>query len=333
MLLFAIIGCMEYGLIDKGYDENLAGDYETPSEPKTFGDEFSEEETVIDEEEVEEPVIEEEVIEEEIVEDPYVVANIDGSAEFLYASDFGWTSISEAHGWYDDFILLPTVEVEETRFVCGLNGDNVIECECVGNGNCSAFDGKTAGFIDASVSYKQVSNGRKLLCGLGFDGTVDCWDGLNREFPMEGEYDMISANNHEVCGIRSSDKSVACFDDDPQLGYWMNYESTRVFDTIKGQGIFCGSGADFIECWENDVQKVLIEGITGLVQFDNNDEVMCYEDANGIQCVQIRHTFSDCLTEGIPTGTGELKVFQRSELSVALVNENTETVWGDIVCE
>ena len=333
MLLFAIIGCMEYGLIDKGYDENLAGDYETPSEPKTFGDELSEE-TVIDEDtgSFEEPVTEE-VIEEEIVEDPYVVANIDGSAEFLYASDFGWTSISEAHGWYDDFILLPTSEVEETRFVCGLNGDNVIECECVGNGNCSAFDGKTAGFIDDSVSYKQVSNGRLLLCGLGFDGSVDCWDGLNREFVVEGEYDMISANNHEVCGIRSSDKSVACFDDDFQLGYWMNYESNRVFDTIKGQGVFCGSGADFIECWENDVQKVLIEGITGLVQFDNNDEVMCYEDANGISCVQIRNTFSDCLTEGIPTGTGELKVFQRSELSVALVNENTETVWGDIVCE
>jgi hypothetical protein len=102
---------------------------------------------------------------------------------------------------------------------------------------------------------------------------------------------------------------------------------------VKGQGVFCGSGVDFIECWENETQKVLIEGIDGLVQFDNNDEVMCYEDSEGIQCVQIRNTFSDCLTDGIPTGSGELKVFQRSELSVALVNENTETVWGDIVCE
>lgn len=331
MLLFAIIGCMEYGLIDKGLGDNVGG-YETPSEPKVFGDELSEEETVVEDTgSFEEDIVEE--IEEEIVEDPYVVANIDGSAEFLYASQFGWSSISEAHGWYDDFIMLPTVEVENTRFVCGLNVEDTIECECIGNGNCSAFDGKTAGFIDEGVSYKQVSNGRDLLCGLNFDGTVDCWDGLNRSFVVEGEYDMISANNHEVCGIRSSDKSVACFDDDFQLGYWMNYESNRVFDTVKGQGVFCGSGADFIECWENENQKVLIEGIDGLVQFDNNDEVMCYEDASGISCVQIRHDFSDCLTEGIPTGSGELKVFQRSELSVALVNENTETVWGEIVCE
>ena len=66
MLLFAIIGCMEYGLIDKGLGENLGGDYETPSEPKVFGDELSEEETVIDEEEVEEPIIEEEEILENI---------------------------------------------------------------------------------------------------------------------------------------------------------------------------------------------------------------------------------------------------------------------------
>ena len=59
MLLFAIIGCMEYGLIDKGMGENLAGDYETPSEPKTFG-EVEEEETVIDEGDTgfEEPVTE-----------------------------------------------------------------------------------------------------------------------------------------------------------------------------------------------------------------------------------------------------------------------------------
>jgi len=213
-----------------------------------------------------------------------------------------------------------------------LNEYDTIECECIGEGDCSLYDGKTAEFIDDS-QYKQVSNGRKLLCGLGFDGSVDCWDDLGRSFSMEGSYDSISANNHEVCGIRSSDKSVACFDEDPFVGYWMNYESNRVFDTVKGQGVFCGSGVDFIECWENDVQKVLIEGITGLVQFDNNDEVMCYEDASGISCVQIRNTFSSCLTEGIPTGSGELKVFQRSELSVALVNENTETVWGDIVCE
>lgn len=327
MLLFAIIGCMEYGLIDKGLGENLAGDYDVLTESETFVDVSEEEETVV-EDSSEEPVIEEEVV----VEDPYVVANIDGSAEFLYASDFGWSSISEAHGWYADFIQLPTVEVEETRFVCGLNGESKIECECVGEGDCSAFDGKTANHID-ETEYSQVSNGRKLLCGLGFDGSVDCWDDLNRSFVVEGEYDMISANNHEVCGIRSSDKSVACFDDDFQLGYWMNYESNRVFDTVKGQGVFCGSGADFIECWENENQKVLIEGINGLVQFDNNDEVMCYEDSEGIQCVQIRNTFSDCLTEGIPTGSGELKVFQRGELSVALVNENTETVWGDIVCE
>ena len=55
---------MEYGLIDKGMGENLAGDYETPSEPKTFG-EVEEEETVIDEGDTgfEEPVTEE-VIEE-----------------------------------------------------------------------------------------------------------------------------------------------------------------------------------------------------------------------------------------------------------------------------
>lgn len=326
MLLFAFIGCMEYGLIDKGLGENEGG-YDVPSEPKTFGE--VEEDISEDTGSFEEDVVEEEVV----LEDPYVVANIGGSSEFIYASEFGWSSISEAHGWYDDFIMLPTSEVEETRFVCGLNGENTIECECVGDGACHVYDGKTASFIDEGVSYKQVSNGRDLLCGLGFDGSVDCWDGLNREFVVEGSYDMISANNHEVCGIRSSDKSVACFDNDPFVGYWMNYESTRQFDVVKGQGVFCGSGSDFIECWENDNQKVLIEGIDGLVQFDNNDEVMCYEDSEGIQCVQIRNTFSSCLTEGVPTGTGALKVFQRSELSVALVNENTETVWGDIVCE
>ena len=112
----------------------------------------------------------------------------------------------------------------------------------------------------------------------------------------------------------------------------MNYESNRVFDTIKGQGSSVVLVLISLSVGRT-IQKVLIEGINGLVQFDNNDEVMCYEDADGIQCVQIRHTFSDCLTEGIPSGSGELKVFQRSELSVALVNENTETVWGDIVCE
>lgn len=330
MLLFAIIGCIEYGLMDKSYGENEGG-YDVPSESKTFGDDLSEDTGSFEDTGFEEDVVEEAEV---VLEDPYVVANIGGSSEFIYASEFGWSSISEAHGWYDDFIMLPTAVVEETRFVCGLNGDSKIECECVGEGDCWDYDG-SVGLVIPDKEYKQVSSGRRLLCGLGFDGSVDCWSssGMEHPFPMEGSYDMISANNHEVCGIRSSDKSVACFDNDFQLGYWMNYESTRVFDTVKGQGVFCGSGADFIECWENDVQKVLIEGINGLVQFDNNDEVMCYEDADGISCVQIRNTFSDCLTEGVPTGSGTLKVFQRSELSVALVNENTETVWGDIVCE
>ena len=69
----------------------------------------------------------------------------------------------------------------------------------------------------------------------GFDGSVDCWDDLNREFPMEVvRYDF--SERHEVCGIRSSDKSVACFDDDFQLGYWMNYESNRVFVSSKVKG-------------------------------------------------------------------------------------------------
>ena len=170
-----LVACSDYQI--KSLDnDNIGGEYAVPEEAKTFGS--SEEDETIEEtieEPIEEPIEEEPPEEEEPVVDAYTVALLsDGSVEFLYAKDFGWSSISEAHGWYDDLWEVGFDLLWDTRFVCGLNSDNIIECECVGEGDCLANDGMVANHI-TDKPYAQVSSGRRLLCGLDFDGQVDCW--------------------------------------------------------------------------------------------------------------------------------------------------------------
>lgn len=334
--LLLTFACSDYNFTENKPYQGEGGQWQTEETVSTeeIYENYENHEETVDQTDSEDPVFEPQEHTEETTEmdEDFVVANIQGNAEFLYASDFGWSQIDEAHGWYDNFIQLPTTVVEETRFVCGLNVDSHIECECVGQGDCEQYDGKTANYIP-NKEYVQVSNARNLLCGLEQNGTVDCWDTLGREFPMEGSYNFIRANNHEVCGIKTEDSSVVCFDKDPQLGYWANYTSNRVFNTITGQGVFCGMGQDFVECWENDNQRLLVENIQGLVQMDSNEEIMCYEDNTGIHCHDLRNTGSGCV-QNAPQGlNGELRVFSRTSRSASIVNPNTETVWGDIVCQ
>jgi hypothetical protein len=112
------------------------------------------------------------------------------------------------------------------------------------NGTLSCFGGLCSqSAAPPTGSFRQVSSGQSVTCGLKTDGSIVCWNDYPSVVPPPGKFRQISVGEMDGCGIRT-DGNLVCFGGGPQ-------PPTGTFRQVSvGSGHACAvSVAGAITCW------------------------------------------------------------------------------------
>jgi hypothetical protein len=102
-------------------------------------------------------------------------------------------------------------------------------------------------------SFKQVSVGDSVTCGLRGSGSVDCWEHDSGDFLASapgGPFTQVSVGNLIACGLTGSG-SVDCWD--PDSGTFFATAPGGPFTQVSMGDLFiaCGlTGSGSVDCWD-----------------------------------------------------------------------------------
>ena len=145
-------------------------------------------------------------------------------------------------------------ELPEGRFVSvsvgGVRLDDSVACALHADGTLACFD--YSGPVTApGGSFREVSVGRRQICGLRTDGTIECWgwhdDDPARPAPDGDRFTAVSAAGGYACGVRV-DGSLACWGNDE--GWPIDPPAGAYTQVSVSDGRACAVGTDDrLVCW------------------------------------------------------------------------------------